>query len=132
MTVRPSSIKVRLLKFANLGRPDGAFKKTNVYEGGRAGILPHFILVYMEHPCRDRNWQRGIALWPPRRWRAIAVERKAQKRREEQEKKREEQEKRRRGEEEAQRAMMATMQQRPAHVAAAAQVTEPRPPTTAI
>jgi hypothetical protein len=84
MTVRPSSIKVRLLKFANLGRPDGAFKKTNVYEGGRAGILPHFILVYMEHPCRDRNWQRGIALWPPRRWRAIAVERKAQKLREEQ------------------------------------------------
>ena len=83
MTVRPSSIKVRLLKFANLGRPDGSFKKTNAYEGGRAGILPHSILVYMEHPCRDRNWQRGIALWPPRRWRAITVERKAQKLREE-------------------------------------------------
>ena len=83
MTVRPSSIKVRLLKFANLGRPDGSFKKADAYEGGRAGILPHSILVYMEHPCRDRNWQRGIALWPPRRWRAITVERKAQKLREE-------------------------------------------------
>jgi hypothetical protein len=35
-------------------------------------------------------------------------------------------------EEEAQRAMMATMQQRPAHGVVAAQVTEPRPPTTAI
>ena len=83
MTAWPSSIKVRLLKFANLGQPDGE-KKANAYEGGRAGILPHSILVHMEHPCREGNWQRGIALWPPRRWRAIAVERKAQKLREEQ------------------------------------------------